>query len=304
MDPLVSAIANTTSKLMDRKQESSFTRSTTHIYRARRFAPCLLAFLFLAVGLPHAVSQTIAADITSADLWKPAHVPFSFIYDGKKSAQLLSNWQISQEDIADEKGKIHRTTYTDPGTHLKVMADVRLYPDFPGVIDWVLRFRNDGTSDTPIIENILPLDWSIPASAGDCVLRHARGSNNAATDFTPLEENFGPGGNDHLESSKGRSSDTNTLPFFNLQTGDHGLIGAIGWTGNWKADFTYAEDGKTIVMASGMKADASAASSGRGDSYTAHRAHELDRRQLARVAKQLAASSLRALYAAGQRPAL
>ena len=45
----------------------------------------------------------------------------------------------------------------------------------------------------------------------------------------------------------------NTLPFFNLQTGDHGLIGAIGWTGNWKADFTYAEDGKTIVMASGMK---------------------------------------------------
>ena len=161
MDPLVSAIANTTSKLIDRKQESPFTRSTTHIYRARRFAPCLLAFLFLAVGLPHAVSQTIAADITSQDLWKPAHVPFSFIYDGKKSAQLLSNWQISQEDIADEKGEIHRTTYTDPVTHLKVMADVRLYPDFPGVIDWVLRFRNDGTSDTPIIENILPLDWAI-----------------------------------------------------------------------------------------------------------------------------------------------
>ena len=278
MDPLVSAIANASWKSIGGKRERSLARSTTHIYRARRFAPCLLAFLFLAVGLPHAVSQTIAADITSPDLWKPAHVPFSFIYDGKKSAQLLSNWQISQEDIADEKGEIHRTTYTDPVTHLKVMADVRLYPDFPGVIDWVLRFRNDGTSDTPIIENILPLDWSIPASAGDCVLRHARGSNNAATDFTPLEDNFGPGGNDHLESSKGRSSDTNTLPFFNLQTGDHGLIGAIGWTGNWKADFTYAEGWKNHRHGEWNERDPSAASSGRGDSYTAHRAHELDRR--------------------------
>jgi alpha-galactosidase len=215
--------------------------------------PCLLAFLFLAVGLPHAVGQTIAANLTSQDLWKPEHVPFSFIYDGKKSAQILPTWQISQEDIKDEKGEIHRYIYIDPATHLKVMADVRLYPDFPGVIDWVIRFRNDGTSDTPIIENILPLDWSIPASAGDCVLRHAQGSNDAATDFTPLEENFGPGGSDHLESISGRSSDTNTLPFFNLQTGNHGLIGAIGWTGNWKADFTYAKDGKTILMASGMK---------------------------------------------------
>lgn len=253
MDPLVSATANYSSKSIDRKREGSFARLTTRMYQIRRFVQCLAAFLFLAIGLPHALSQTIASEIPSPDLWKPEHVPFSFIYDGKQSAQILANWQISQEDIADEKGEIHRTTYTDPVTHLKVMADVRLYPDFPGVVDWVLRFRNDGASDTPIIENILPLDWSIPASAGDCVLRHARGSVAAVTDFTPLEENFGPGEKVHLESDGGRSSSGDTLPFFNLQTGDHGLIGAIGWTGNWKADFTYAKDGKTILMTSGMK---------------------------------------------------
>ena len=118
----------------------------------------------------------------------------------------------------------------------------------------MIRFKNTGKSDTPIIENILPLDWSLPAFAGDCFIRHAKGSNAGADDFAPLVEHFGGGGTDHLESVNGRSSDTNTLPFFNLQTGDHGVIGAIGWTGNWKADFAETADEKTITLSAGMKA--------------------------------------------------
>ena len=108
-------------------------------------------------------------------------------------------------------------------------------------------FRNDGASNTPIIEDILPLHWAIPSSSADCIIRHARGSDAHAEDFKPLEEHFGPGESDHLESPGGDPSSENTLPFFNLQTGDHGLLGAIGWTGDWKADFTYAKDGKTIA---------------------------------------------------------
>ncbi len=212
--------------------------------------PILLLFAGGAVGA--ALGQ--APGLTSPDLWQPAHVPFSFKYDGKNSSQLLTAWQTSQKAVAGTDGQVHRYTYTDPATHLKVTAEVRLYPDFPDVIDWVVYFRNDGTSDTPILENILTLDWTIPASAGDCLIRHAKGSNAQADDFEPLKENLSPGDDDHLESNRGRSSSGQTLPFFNLQTGDHGLIGAIGWTGNWKADFSYAHDGKTIVMASGMKA--------------------------------------------------
>jgi len=47
-------------------------------------------------------------------------------------------------------------------------------------VDWVLKFRNDGSSDTPIIENILPLHWAMPSSPGDCFIRHARGSDARA----------------------------------------------------------------------------------------------------------------------------
>ena len=221
----------------------------TRIFRTKRLLQSALALLFLAASaLP---AQTTA--LTSADLWKPANVPFFFNYGGTDSTRFLPSWQTVQENFTSGTIQITRYSYTDPATHLKVTAEVRLYPDFPNAIDWVIRFRNEGTSDTPILENILPLHWAIDASPGDCTLRHARGSNAAADDFQPLEESFGPNGNDHLESYGGRSSNTNTLPFFNLQTGDRGLIGAIGWTGDWKADFNYAKDGKTILMASGMK---------------------------------------------------
>jgi alpha-galactosidase len=229
------------------------SRSIARSCRPYRLTKSLLIFLFLGGTVVGALSQGLAADLTSSDLWKPDHVPFSFKYGGKESAQLLSAWQTSDENATVADAEIHRYLYTDQATKLTVVAEVRLYPDFPGAIDWVLKFRNDGTSDTPIIENILPLHWTIASSSGDCVLRHDKGSDNSAEDFTPLEEHFGPGGSGHLESYGGDSSSTYTLPFFNLQNGSHSLIGAIGWTGNWKSDFAYAEDGKTILMTAGMK---------------------------------------------------
>jgi alpha-galactosidase len=228
--------------------------SLARCLQRRRFIPLVGIVLLVAASSPAIFAQASATTTnqTATELWQPDDVPFSFQYDGKPSAQLLPGWHVAHAVVAEPKGEIHRTIYTDPATHLTVMADVRLYPDFPDAVDWVIRFRNDGSTDTPILENILPLDGPIPASNGNCVLRHARGSNAAANDFEPLEETFGAGGSAHLESLGGDSSNTNTLPFFNLQTGDHGLIGAIGWTGNWKADFQYAGDGKSIVLKSGM----------------------------------------------------
>jgi alpha-galactosidase len=213
-----------------------------------------LALFFLAASSLCALGQSLSDNLTSPDLWKPERVPFSFKLDGKDSTELLKTWTVNSEITAGTDAQVHLYSYTDPRTHLKITAEVRQYAEFPGVVDWVLRFRNDGQSDTPIIEDILPLQWAIPASPGDCFIRHAKGSDAAAEDFTPMTEQLAPGKDDHLSQDWGRSSSGTTLPFFNLQTGDHGIIEAIGWTGNWKANFSYSSDGKTITMASGMKA--------------------------------------------------
>ena len=187
-----------------------------------------------------------------------------------------------------ERGRLEQYSYFDAKTGLRVTAEVSRYPEMPGVVDWVLRFRNEGKADTPILENILPLDWTLAVKPGAAdaagpgssspganglvsnglvsndlgaagvVVHHARGSTSAAEDFAPKEERFGPGGADHLESLQGDSSSGASLPFFNLETSgaglDGGVIGAIGWTGNWKADFTVAADGRSVRMAAGMKA--------------------------------------------------
>jgi alpha-galactosidase len=211
------------------------------------------ALFFLAVSSLSALGQSPANDLTSPNLWKPERVPFSFKYDGQESAELLEAWSFKSEIAPGASAQVHLYSYTDPRTHLTITAEVRQYAEFPGVVDWVLRFRNVGHSDTPILEDILPLQWAVPASPGDCFIRHAKGSDAAAEDFTPMMEQLAPGKDDHLEQEWGRSSSGVTLPFFNLQTGDHGIIGAIGWTGNWKADFSYAKDGKTIAMAAGMR---------------------------------------------------
>jgi alpha-galactosidase len=164
---------------------------------------------------------------------------------------LLSTWTKTEETVPSAGGELHRYIYTDPVTHLKVTAEVRTFAGYPAV-DWVLKFRNDGTADSPILENILPLHWTTTPDS-DCTVRHAKGSAAHADDFEPLEEHFGPGGSDHLESSGGYSSSINTLPFFNLQTGDHGVIAAIGWTGNWKTDFRFDRGTKALTVTAGMR---------------------------------------------------
>ncbi len=212
----------------------------------RSFATLLL----FATSAGAAPGQTPVSKLTSSELWRSAHVPFSFSYQGVESKQFLSTWQASSQDVP---AGTHRYMYSDPDTHLTVIADVRTYPEFPDVVDWVVRFRNEGTADTPILGDILPLDWAIDAPGEECVIHHARGSDARADDFQPLEEHLKPGRENHLESPGGDPSSRNSLPFFNLQTGHGGLIGAIGWTGDWKASFQYSKDGKSLSLASGMK---------------------------------------------------
>lgn len=215
-----------------------------------RFRRGLLALLPL-FATPLIRSQILAPDTPA--LWQPTHLPFSFLYAGEPSSVLLRTWKSSTVAIATPNTRLY--SFLDPATHLRVTAEVRLYPDFPGAVDYLLRFRNEGSADTPILESILPLDWSVPSTPGEATLRHARGSTAAADDFAPIAEPLAPDAHLHLESALGDSSSGMTLPFFNLQTGPaQGLIAAIGWTGNWKAELTRAGDARSIHLSAGMKA--------------------------------------------------
>jgi alpha-galactosidase len=208
------------------------------------------ALLILLASSLTATAQT--AQLFPTDQWKSAKLPFTFTYDGKDSATLLSTWQKTDATSTSPGGQTEHLTFTDPATNLKVTADVRTFTEYPAV-EWVLKFTNEGKGDTPIIENIQPLFTTLAVKPdASATLHSASGSNAQQNDFEPAQQGLGKTNDIKLGSSGGRSSN-GAMPYFNLQVDNGGVIGAIGWTGNWVADFNRNADGTAITLTAGMR---------------------------------------------------
>lgn len=183
--------------------------------------------------------------------WQAPQPAFSFRYGGVSSAELLGRWPAARSAETLPDGSLEHTTWADPVTGLRVTVHVRRFDDFPAV-DWVLEFANTGATDSPILEDILPLDLSLPAASGERLrLHHANGSLCRPDDFLPLTTELHAGQPFALAPQGGRSSN-GVLPFMNLQgaeggrPGDattvSGLMLAVGWSGQWSARFERGRD--------------------------------------------------------------
>ena len=234
---------------------------------------CILAVSrFMSFQAAEAASPTPAA-MSEAHRWAAARLAateetkaiepfFSFTYDGKPSAELLKTWQFERTSRPlDAKRTEHTLTFTDPKTGLVIRCVGIEYRDFPAV-QWVLHFKNSGSKDTPILADIRALDAGVALTRDkQAVVRYAMGSQCRTDDFAPQLARLGPdahtpqggwvgeGNPVHLQSKEGRSS-CGTLPFFNVDAGQQGVICAIGWTGDWAAD-VYRTDAE-VRMRAGM----------------------------------------------------
>jgi len=163
--------------------------------------------------------------------------PFSFVYGGKPSSDLLKAWRVSRDTQRLDAQRVqHTLLYTDSATGLQVRWALVIYDDFP-TVEWTLYFRNTGSADTPILEEIQALDVRIDR-AGDpeFLLHHNVGSPANGNDYGPLETTLGPGVTKRLGGAGGRPTNTD-WSYFNLQWGGEGVIAAVGWPGQWAAEF-------------------------------------------------------------------
>ena len=192
------------------------------------------------------------AEIKVARDWVSAHFGqvkpvFSFIYNGQSSLDFLKTWKIEQTSIAiDDKRTEHMVTYADPCTGLTVRSVAMEYHDFP-IIEWTLYFKNTGDLDTPILENIKALDIQIarkdlekdssPQNAKEKSLLHFNiGSPATIEDYRPMVKELTSGNKECVATSGGRPSNKH-MPYFNLEWSGCGLIMAVGWPGQWAAEF-------------------------------------------------------------------
>ncbi|MBI2299371.1 MAG: alpha-galactosidase [Armatimonadetes bacterium] len=169
----------------------------------------------------------LAADATFAE-----KLPIGFTFGGKPAAELLPGWKRAESVAPSPGGELHTLTWTDPASGMELAAEVRTFTDYPAV-EWVLRFTHRGAADSPKIEALDALDLGLDAPRGSVVLHHAHGSNCTETDFLPIDTELKPNTAVDLAPVGGRSSD-GRLPFFNLGWPGGGLVGAVGWSGQWR----------------------------------------------------------------------
>lgn len=184
-----------------------------------------------------------------------AALPFSFVYDQRKSSEILGAWNVTRATTTSAGGANESTiAFADPATGLQVRCVASQFPGNP-VAEWVVYFKNTGTADTPILSDIRALDCEWPLGRDkSAVVHYAKGSQCQLDDFSPLRASLGPNaeapqapwvgeGNPLQLRSQGGRSSCGMLPFFNVDCGTQGVICAIGWTGDWAANLFRTDTG-------------------------------------------------------------
>ncbi len=185
-----------------------------------------------------------------ANWWQiDSQPPFSFVYDGRPSRELIGKWRRSVRDETVDAARWRRTlVLSDPATGLEVSAAAIVYLDTPGV-EWTLHFTNRGTKPTPFLEQVKAVDMTVAGGPQRQITLHRLvGSPCRIDDWLPLTDVIAAGSHIEFAPSGGRSS-SGASPWFNVQWNGGGAITAVGWSGQWSANVEHAKDGACRVAA-------------------------------------------------------
>jgi alpha-galactosidase len=174
--------------------------------------------------------------------------PISFCYGDRKAGEVLAGCEKTCEKFTDNNGvTLHRVVYRHVKNGLEFRLELKEFKDFPAA-EWVWKIKNVGVKDTEIFSEIQPMDLSCVVSQPP-ILHHSIGAECRNDDFI-YKKDVLTESKYRLTSTGGRSSFGN-LPFFNLEYGQEGFIMAIGWTGQWAAEFNY--NGMDLNVQAGME---------------------------------------------------
>jgi len=173
---------------------------------------------------------------------------FSFLFGGKTSQQLLSGWEYRVSEERDANQCRRTAVFTDPKTKLEILIEAALDLVYP-TVEWVIHIKNQGNENTPILEDIQALNAIFPSLGTSGIRLHwAKGGVASFDDFAPQEAKITPGKPLRLQPGGGRSSNQ-VMPFFNLEGQGGGMIAAVGWSGEWAAEFNGTPRGDAILKA-------------------------------------------------------
>ena len=207
----------------------------------------VMVLLILSGGSAGAAGFVQPEELHQRDLWAGENLfapqakmlPFSFSYGGKPSAQLLAEWPMKQTSAKlDAFRTQHTRVWIDAKTGLEVRCVGVEYADYPA-IEWTVYFKNTGTNDTPILEDIQGLDTTLQrTNDGEFLLHANKGDWDVADGYAPYQVALGPGKLKRFAPADGRPTNgPNGWPYYNVQMPGGGVLVAIGWPGQWAIYF-------------------------------------------------------------------
>jgi alpha-galactosidase len=222
------------------------------------------AVLFGLVAAVQGKAELASNSATQARAWVASQfqlrpdsaVPFSFNYGGVPLRECLPGWDFDRKTSTDGTVTKDVFRYTNPADGLTVEVEATTFDGYDAV-EWVLHLENTGTSDSAIIENLLPLDTDNflgvrPYHNWNTLLRSSNGDRYNTHGAPPewADRNFGEGDGDMrsflatdetLHPSRPRvfesKASAHHLPYFNLISHDGNFVLAVGWSGYWKTAF-------------------------------------------------------------------
>ena len=233
----------------------------THL-RGIRLLPGIVLGLIAATGRADSAKLSIAPtpdELRQRDTWQAerllnekSQMPFSFIYDGKRSEDWLAAWprQVANNKL-DSVRTQHTVTWADPKTGLEVRCVAVEYADFP-VVEWTVYLKNNGQESTPILENIQGLDAKFQrGEGGEFVLHGIKGDSCTADSYQPYQQELKPNAVQKYAAAYGLGT-CGAFPCYNLQMPGEGLILVVGWPGQWASSFT-RDDKNGLTIVAGQK---------------------------------------------------
>ena len=165
--------------------------------------------------------------------------PFSFVYDGKASADLLRRGRASEQTRKLDAQRTERTLngpIPRPACRCGWRASsMRISRRSSG---WCIS-RTPAPSDTPILSDIQGVDLA-PGARRPGRIRPAtitRAMIAAPDSYAPRQLTLEPKSEHRFAPAGGRPTSVG-FPYFNLEWPGEGLIVVIGWPGQWAARFT------------------------------------------------------------------
>lgn len=163
-------------------------------------------------------------------------LPVTFCLNGKKVELTgLRRW--------DSRGgaEVQLCTYTGVVEGITVLFTLHIHRDYP-VLSWDCTLRNDTDRESGRLTEVRGVDLTLPGEGAS--LRHWSGDFCHEDGFAPSETILGEQPL-VLAPSKGRPCDS-AFPYFRLLCKDRVISAALGWGGQWEAQF--CSDGKNAAM--------------------------------------------------------